>query len=150
MPSGAVLRKTVGSGNSLIPLKNGVFAAGESSVFTNVGANARQCSREKYNVNGLSLRFGGLSALGEEYPVMAVMLTEDINAAYGNSLYIDTSVGALCFNNTENILLKSEVLQYKRLQNREFTLMFDGDDNGNITVIVRRAGLCAAESGSTV
>ncbi len=140
VPSGAVLRKTVGSGNSLIPLKNGVFAAGESSVFTNVGANARQCSREKYNVNGLSLRFGGLSALWEEYPVMAVMLTEDINAAYGNSLYIDTSAGALCFNNAENILLKSEVLQYKRLQNREFTLMFDGDGNGNVSVTVSVRG----------
>ena len=150
VPSGSVMRKIVGSGNTLTAQKNGVFAVGETSGFTKAQTISRQCSREKYDIDGLSLRFNGFVKTDETYPVMAVRLTDDINAASGTTLYIDSSSGTLCLNGQENILLTSDILQYKRLCGREFILSFELSDNSSLTVTVQVSGYAPISAVMTV
>ncbi len=141
VPSGSVLRKIVSAGNSVSNKKNGGFPLGETSNFYDAVTSSRQCSRNKYKVDGLKLRFDGLAKTDEsaQYPVMALRLTEDINANSGTTLYIDTQNGAIALDSLENILITSEVLEYKRISNREFTFSFSVS-NGECTAEVTVAG----------
>ncbi|MBR4072843.1 MAG: hypothetical protein IKK24_02765 [Clostridia bacterium] len=127
IPSGNVLRKIVGAGNTLSNKTNGGFPLGETSTFTNADITKRQCSREKYNINGLTLLFDNLSktATNADLPVLAIRLTEDVNANSGITLFIDTEKGELSLNSTENVLISSDVLEYDRINNRKFSITFN-------------------------
>lgn len=122
IPVGTLLRKIVRDGNTHSSKSYGSFPIGETSTFTNADITKRHCTREKYDIDGLTLLFDSFSKNETDVaPVLALMLTDDIEARSGDTICFDTENGRLLFGENKT-LITSDLLKYENISNKKFSV----------------------------